>query len=252
MRPSRLALVLLACAVPAVGAHAQGSRLDSLDAYVRTQMARRHIPGLSLAIVQNGRIAAARAYGVADESTHAPVSPATLFQAGSISKPVSALAALHLVEAGRLSLDGDVNTQLTGWKVPDNRFTATERITLRRLLSHNAGVTVHGFPGYDVAGPVPSLVQVLDGAPPANTPPIRADTVPGAIWRYSGGGFTIMQKLLIDVTGMPFPKLLQETVLGPIGMRSSSFEQPPAAARAALTASGYYADRTPVRGRWHV
>jgi CubicO group peptidase (beta-lactamase class C family) len=252
MRFPRLGLFLLACAVPAVGAHAQASRLDSLDAYVRMQMARRHIPGLSLAIIQNGRIDAARAYGVVDEGTRAPVTPATLFQAGSISKPVSALAALHLVEAGRLSLDGDVNAQLTGWKVPENRFTATEKVTLRRLLSHNAGVTVHGFPGYDAAGPIPSLAQVLDGVPPANTSPIQVDTVPGAIWRYSGGGFTIVQKLLIDVTGMPFPRLMQETVLAPIGMTSSSFEQPPAAARAALTASGYYADRTPVRGRWHV
>ena len=252
MRLPRLALLLLVCAVPASGVRAQASRLDSLDAYVQAQMARRHIRGLSLAIIQNGRIDAARAYGVVDDSTRAPVTTATLFQAGSISKPVSALAALHLVEAGRLSLDGDVNAQLKGWKVPGNRFTTTEKVTLRRLLSHNAGITVHGFPGYDTAGPVPSLVQVLDGAPPANTPPIRVDTVPGAIWRYSGGGFTIMQELVIDVTRTPFPRFMQQTVLGPIGMTSSSYEQPPTAARAALNASGYYADRTPVRGRWHV
>ena len=252
MRFPRLALLLLVCAVPASGARAQASRLDSLDAYVRTQMARRHIRGLALAIIQDGRIEAARAYGVVDDSTRAPVTTATLFQAGSISKPVSALAALHLVEAGRLSFDGDVNAQLKGWKVPENRFTTTEKVTLRRLLSHSAGVTVHGFPGYDTAGPVPSLVQVLDGAHPANTSPIRVDTVPGAMWRYSGGGFTIMQKLVIDVTRTPFPRFMQQTVLGPIGMTSSSYEQPPTAARAALNASGYYADRTPVRGRWHV
>ena len=252
MRFPRLALLLLVCAVPASGARAQASRLDSLDAYVRTQMARRHIRGLSLAIIQDGRIEAARAYGVVDDSTRAPVTTATLFQAGSISKPVSALAALHLVEAGRLLFDGDVNAQLKGWKVPENRFTTTEKVTLRRLLSHSAGVTVHGFPGYDTAGPVPSLVQVLDGAHPANTSPIRVDTVPGAMWRYSGGGFTIMQKLVIDVTRTPFPRFMQQTVLGPIGMTSSSYEQPPTAARAALNASGYYADRTPVRGRWHV
>jgi len=93
-------------------------------------------------------------------------------------------------------------------------------------------------------------VQVLDGAAPANTPAIRVDTTPGAIWRYSGGGFTVMQQLLIDVTGTPFPRFMREVVLEPIGMSSSSFEQPPA--RAALTATGYYADRSPVRGRWHV
>ena len=252
MRLSRLALLALICAAPAADLRAQASRLDSLDAYVREQMARRRIPGVSLAIIQDGKIVAARAYGVIDATSRAPVTTATLFQAGSISKPVSALAALHLVEAGRLSLDRDVNASLTTWTVPENGFTTTEKVTLRRLLSHTAGLTVHGFPGYDVADPVPTVAQVLDGAPPANTAPIRVDTTPGALWRYSGGGFTVMQQLLVDVTGVPFPQLLQETVLGPIGMTASSFEQPQPAARAALTAAGHYTDRSPVRGRWHL
>jgi CubicO group peptidase (beta-lactamase class C family) len=252
MRYSRCLSFLVLCAASAAGLHAQTARTDSLDAFVREQMARRRISGVSLAIIQDGRIVVARGYGVVDETTRVPVTPATLFQAGSISKPVSALGALHLVEAGRLSLDGDVNAMLTSWKVPDNAFTATEKVTLRRILSHSAGLTVHGFPGYGVADPMPSLVQVLDGAPPVNTRPIRVDTTPGAIWRYSGGGFTIMQQLVIDVTGTPFPRFMQEAVLGPIGMTSSSFEQPQPVARAELTATGYYADRTPVRGRWHV
>jgi len=252
MKLARIVSFLLICAAPAADLHAQASRLDSLDAYVREQMARRRIAGLSLAIIEDGRIVAARGYGVVDETSRDPVTPATLFQAGSISKPVSALGALHLVEAGRLSLDGDVNAVLTSWKVPDNAFTTTEKVTLRRILSHSAGLTVHGFPGYDVTDPVPSLIQVLDGAAPANTSPIRVDTTPGAIERYSGGGFTIMQQMLIDVTGTAFPRYMQEAVLGPIGMSSSSFEQPLPPDRAALTASGYYADRRPVRGRWHV
>jgi CubicO group peptidase (beta-lactamase class C family) len=252
MRRSRFALLLALGAAPAAGLHAQSSTADSLDAFIREQMARRHIAGLSLAIIQDGRIVVARGYGVADETNRVPVTPATLFQAGSISKPVAALGALHLIEADRLSLDADVNTSLTSWRVPENRFTATEKVTLRRILTHSAGLTVHGFPGYDVGGPMPSLVQVLDGTGPANTAPIRVDTTPGAIERYSGGGFTVMQQLMIDVTQTPFPRFMQETVLGPIGMTSSSFEQPPAPPRASSTASGYYADRTPVRGRWHV
>jgi CubicO group peptidase (beta-lactamase class C family) len=250
-RASSTFLLCLACLTPITIAGAQAARLDSLDAFVKAQMAQRHIRGLSLAIIKDGKIAVARAYGVTDDSTKAPVTISTLFQAGSISKPVSALGALHLVEAGTLSLDGNVNDKLESWKVPDNRFTATEKVTLRRLLSHSAGLTVHGFPGYDVADRMPTVVQVLDGTPPANTAPIRVDTTPGAIWRYSGGGFTVMQLMVADVTGQPFPQFLQKTVLGPAGMTSSSFEQPLPNAKAASTAAGYYADGSPVRGRWH-
>src|SRR5689334_7215944 len=252
MRPARSTLRFLLCLTPVAFAGAQAPRIDSLDAFVTAQMAQRHVRGLSLAIIKDGRIAVARGYGVVDDVSQAPVTTATLFQAGSISKPVSALGALHLVEAGTLSLDADVNTKLTSWKVPDNQFTGTEKVTLRRLLSHSAGLTVHGFPGYDVSARVPTLVQVLDGAPPANTAPIRVDTTPGAIWRYSGGGFTVMQQMVIDVTGQPFAQFLQKTVLGPIGMTNSSFQQPLPNDLAVRTAAGYYADGTPVRGRWHV
>ena len=245
-------LLLIACLAPVGLVGAQSTRLDSLDAFVKAQMAQRSVSGLSLAIIKDGKIAVARAYGVVDDVSRAPVTTATLFQAGSVSKPVAALGALHLVDEGTLSLDADVNAKLTSWKIPENRFTTTEKVTLRRLLSHTAGLTVHGFPGYDVSAPVPTLVQVLDGAPPTNTAPIRVDTTPGAIWRYSGGGFTVAQQLMIDVTGQPFPRYMQLAVLGPIGMTSSSFEQPLPGARASLTAAGYYADGTPVRGRWHL
>ena len=129
----------------------------------------------------------------------------TLFQAGSISKPVAAAGALALVEQGKLALDEDVNQKLKTWKVPDNEFTKTEKVTLRRLMSHTAGLTVHGFPGYDVDAPLPTLVQIFNGEKPANTAPIRVDIMPGTKSRYSGGGVTIEQQLMIDVTGKPFP-----------------------------------------------
>jgi CubicO group peptidase (beta-lactamase class C family) len=249
---SRLGLAALLCLTPLAGLAAQSPSLDSLDAYVRTQMARREVSGLSLAIVQDGKIVVARGYGIADRATRAPVTAATLFQAGSISKPVAAVGALHLVERGKLSLDQDVNTYLTSWKLPGNGFTARANVTLRGILSHTAGLTVHGFPGYDVNDPVPTLVQVLDGSGPTNTAPIRVDTTPGSIWRYSGGGFTVMQQMVIDVTGMPYPRFMQEAVLSPMGMTASSYEQPQPSERATRTASGYYADRNPVQGRWHL
>jgi CubicO group peptidase (beta-lactamase class C family) len=252
MRTIRRTLLLSLALVGCATATPVTPRGDDLDAFVAAQMARRHVPGLSLAVIQDGRIVDARAYGVTEPGGHQPVTTATLFQAGSISKSVSALGALRLVEQGKLSLDTDVNGALTTWKVPANAFTATRPVTLRGILSHTAGLTVHGFPGYAADVAVPTLVQVLNGAPPTNTAPIRVDTTPGVLWRYSGGGYTVMQQLMIDVTGQPFPVYMRQAVLGPIGMTHSTFEQPPPAPFAAATAAGQYDDQQPVKGRWHV
>jgi CubicO group peptidase (beta-lactamase class C family) len=185
------------------------------------RMAALKTPGVSVAVINGGVIEWAKGYGAAETGVGAPVTPQTLFQAASLSKPVAALAALRLVEQGKLALDQDVNERLTSWKVPENEFTKGEKVTLRRLLSHSAGLTVSGFPGYSAGAPVPELVQVLDGQKPANTAAIRADVVPGTIWRYAGGGYTVMQQLLMDVAGRPFPSLLAELVLRPLGMRTA-------------------------------
>jgi CubicO group peptidase (beta-lactamase class C family) len=208
-------------------------------------------PGVSIAVINGGAIEWAKGYGVAEAGGTTPVTPRTLFQAASLSKPVAALAALRLVEQGKLVLDQDVNERLTPWKVPDNDFTRTEKVTLRRLLSHSAGLTVSGFPGYAADAPIPSLLRILDGQTPANTAAIRVDVVPGTIWRYSGGGYTVMQQLLLDVTGRPFPSLLAEMVLQPIGMADSTYEQPIPEARRAAAASAHRPDGSLVPGRYH-
>lgn len=243
---------LLLALVLAAPAHAQTRATDSLDTYIRAQLAMRKVPGLSLAIVDHGRIVYAQGYGVTDPGGKAPVTPDTRFLAGSISKSVAAMGALALVEAGTLSLDSNVNRWLTTWKVPGNAFTAGSPVTLRRILSHTAGLTVHGFGGYQVGTPVPSVVQILDGTPPANSPPVVVDTTPGAIWRYSGGGYTVMQLLMEDVTGQPFADWMGRHVLAPLGMMQSSFHQPPPASMVPFTAAGQYAPGTPVPGRWHL
>lgn len=211
-----------------------------------------NVPGMSIAVIEKYKIVEAKGYGVIEIGSNMPVTTHTLYQAGSISKPVAATGALRLVEQGKLSLDEDVNQKLKTWKVPENDFTKTQKVTLRRLMSHTAGLTVHGFPGYDVDDPLPTLVQVLNGEKPANTDPIRVDTVPGTQWRYSGGGVTIEQLLMMDVTGTAFPPLMHELVLDKIGMSDSSYEQPLPAARAAMTAGGTNGDGTEVHGRWHV
>jgi CubicO group peptidase (beta-lactamase class C family) len=215
-------------------------------------MREHHIPGLSLTIILDGKIARQQGYGFTDTTCINPVTPDTLFQAGSISKAVAAFGALRLVQEGKLSLDADVNTQLRTWKVPENQFTKDRKVTLRSILSHTAGLTVHGFPGYAVDAPLPTLVQILDGVKPANTSPVRVDFLPGSKWRYSGGGYTVMQQLLLDVTCQPFPDLMRDTVLKPLGMTNSTFQQPLPQNLAPLTASGYFADDKPVKGRWHI
>ncbi len=214
------------------------------------RMAELKVPGVSVAVIHRGRIDWARGFGVTSLNG-APVTEKSLFQAASISKPVFALAVLHLVDSGRVALDTNVNEYLKSWKVPDNEFTADQQVTLRRLLSHSAGLTVHGFPGYAAAAKVPTTVQVLDGAPPANTAPIRVDLVPGSRRRYSGGGYTVAQLVLADVTGTPLPKLLRESVLVPLGMKLSTYEQPLPAVRAAEVALPYRGDGTPVPGGPH-
>ena len=228
------------------------TRADTVDQVVAAQMQEHRIKGLSLAIIDKGRIAVAKGYGFTDRGGKVPVTTSTLFQAGSVSKPVAALGALHLVERGRLSLDEDVNGCLKTWKVPENEMTKDEKVTLRRILSHSAGLTVHGFPGYAVGKPVPTLVQILDGAKPANTAAIRVDVVPGSQWRYSGGGYTVMQQMVIDVTGKPFPQFMKEAVLEPFGMESSTYEQPLPDTLIAKAATGYYANGKEVKGRWHI
>ena len=210
------------------------------------------VPGLSVAVIDNFKIAWAKAYGVTQAGGVTPVTVHTLFQAGSISKPVAATGTLYLVEHGKLSLDENVNDKLKSWQVPDNQFTKDQKVTLRRIMSHSAGLTVHGFPGYEAGTPIPTLVQIFNGEKPANTAPIRVDFVPGTKSVYSGGGVTIEQQLIIDVTGEPFAQFMRETVLDKIGMSDSTYEQPLPAAWASKTASGTRGDGTVVTGRWHI
>jgi CubicO group peptidase (beta-lactamase class C family) len=210
-----------------------------------------HVPGISIAVIHNGKIEWARGFGVSRIDGPA-VTPATLFQAASISKPVTAMAVLHLMQSGKLDLDRDVNQYLKTWKVPENSFTEKKKVTLRELISHTAGMTVHGFPGYASDAPLPTLVQILNGEKPANTPAIVVDTVPGTNWRYSGGGFVVTQLLLQDVTGQRFPTLMHDLVLGPIGMTLSTYEQPLPKERMAEVAMPYRPDGKPVAGGPHV
>ena len=211
-----------------------------------------HVPGVSIAFFDHGKVIWTRAYGVADIRTGRPITPETLFQAGSISKPVAALGALRLVEQDKLKLDENVNDELRSWKLPENEFTAEQKVTLRRILSHSAGTTVHGYSGYNPGDPLPTIVQILDGAKPADSPPVRVDTVPGTAYRYSGGGMMILQLMMVDVTGKDFPGLMRKLVLSPLGMSHSTYDQPLPRERQLMAAHGYTANGKEIPGGSHV
>jgi CubicO group peptidase (beta-lactamase class C family) len=148
-------------------------------------------------------------------------------------------------------LDENVNDKLRAWKVPDNQFTAQEKVTVRRILSHSAGITVHGFPGYASDEPIPTVVQILNGEKPANTDPIRVDVVPGTIWRYSGGGHVILQTLMSDVTDKAVPEIMDELVLRSAGLTHRTYELPLPKNLWPLAAMPYRDNSEPVKGGWH-
>jgi CubicO group peptidase (beta-lactamase class C family) len=210
------------------------------------------VPGLSLAVIKDFKVLWAKGYGVKDVETKEPVTTETLFQAGSISKSVNAAIAMKKVEQGKISLDEDINNKLTSWKLPDNELTAKSKVTLRKILSHTAGTTVHGFPGYAVNQKIPTLPQILDGAAPSNTPAIRVDLEPGTQYRYSGGGITISQLALMDIEKKPYPEIARETVLAPLNMTNSTYSQPLPADWRPKAATGYRANGSEVEGKIHI
>ncbi len=228
--------------------HIKGEPTEHYD--IRSRMEHYDVPGVSIAVIDDYQIVWAKGYGYRDKERKLPVDVTTLFEAGSISKPVSSAGALRLVDEGRLSLDDDVNGKLKSWRVPENEFTKQQKVTMRRLLSHSAGLTVHGFPGYEAGSPIPTLPEILDGRKPANSPPVRVDIVPGTTWRYSGGGYTVMQLLVTDVTGKTFPAFMEEAVLRRIGMDHSAYDQPLPERLTGNAATGYR-NGAAIPGKYH-
>ena len=209
------------------------------------------VPGVSVAVISGGKLQWARGYGLLEVGSSSPITTETLFQACSITKPVIAAGVLVLVQQKRLDLDEDVNQKLKTWKLPENEFTKEKKVTLRGLLTHTAGVTGSGFGGYAAGEPVPTLLQILDGAKPANSRPIRVDTTPGSQWRYSGGGFLVVQQLLIDLTGEEFPGLMRRLVLQKVGMNDSTFEVPLPKRLEGRAARGHRESGEKIKGDWH-
>ncbi|MBZ9751402.1 beta-lactamase family protein [Deinococcus sp. HMF7604] len=215
------------------------------------RMAFHHVPGVSVAVIDHGQVVWARGYGVLQAGQPAPVTPSTLFQAASISKAVTATAALRLVQSGQLGLDVPVNQTLRSWQLPENALTRQHPVTLRHLLAHTAGIGMPGYLGYPAGQALPTLRQVLDGQAPATSQPVRVERRPGQAYAYSGGGYEVLQLLMQDAAGTAFPDLMRRQVLAPLGMTRSGFTQPLPAALESQAAVAHQPNGTPLPGRWH-
>lgn len=216
-------------------------------------MARFNVPGVSIAVIHDFEIHWAKGYGVRDVETGDPVDTETLFQAASISKPVAAMGVLKAVQDGVFALDDDINDILTSWQLEGGEFTRERPVTPRALTSHVSGLgDGFGFPGYDPAGPIPTLIQILEGESPSNTRPLFMERPPMTAMEYSGGGVTLMQQALADARGRAFDDILEDDVLEPIGMADSTFEQPLPPERDRNAARAHDPQGQSRGAKWHV
>jgi CubicO group peptidase (beta-lactamase class C family) len=200
---------------------------DEAPSNILERMQKYNVKGVSIAVIEDYKVVWAKGYGWADEGEKRPVTPETLFEPGSISKSLNAVGILKLAQDQQVDLYTDINTYLTSWKFPYDSLSNGKKITLADILSHNAGLSVHGFPGHDINDPFPTVIDVLDGKKPAVTDPVRSMFEPGLMFQYSGGGTTISQLILTDVTKQPYDTWMYDNILKPIGMVNSSYSQPP-------------------------
>ncbi|WP_285059719.1 serine hydrolase [Pedobacter ginsengisoli] len=210
------------------------------------------VNGLSIAVIKDYKIDWAKAYGVADAASKIPVTDKTLFQAASISKSLNAVGVMKLFSSRHLDLFADINTYLTSWKFPYDSLSKGKKINTANLLSHTAGLSVHGFGGYEPGTPIPSVIQILNGEKPANSGAVRSVFEPGIRQQYSGGGTTITQLMITDISKERYEKYMSDQVLKPMGMLSSTFAQPPAGLKPGVLATGYDVGGKEIKGKYHI
>jgi len=228
-------------------------RAEGEPAYsIKDRMAHYNIQGVSIAVIHNYKIEWAKGYGWADKDKQVPVTAQTLFQAGSISKSLNSVGVLKLAQDKKIGLYTDINSYLKSWKFPYDSLAKGKKITIANLLSHSAGLTVHGFGGYQKGDAIPTIEQVLDGKKPANSDPVRSMYEPGLKFEYSGGGTTISQLIVMDATGQAYHKYMYDNVLKPLGMTSSTSQPPPSDKAPELISTAYYPDGKEVPGKYHI
>jgi CubicO group peptidase (beta-lactamase class C family) len=219
---------------------------------IEERMAFHKIPGVTIAVISNYKVEWAKGYGLADKEQNRAVTPTTLFQAASISKSLNAVGVLKLVQDKKIDLNADINTYLKTWKFPYDSVSKGKKISVYNLLTHTAGLTVHGFPGYETTDQLPTVSQILDGEKPANTKAVRSAFEPGVRFQYSGGGTTISQLIVTDVTKKPYDQYMLDNVLKPLGMSNSFYSVPPPAAKANQLATAYGFNGAAKQSKYHL
>ncbi|WP_051957027.1 serine hydrolase domain-containing protein [Chryseobacterium populi] len=182
-----------------------------------------HVPGLAVAVIRNGKIAWIQCIGYADVASGKPVTAQTIFNIGSISKLVSSWGFLQLVEKKLITLDEPINQSLTRWKVPPSPYDIS-KVNLRRILSHTAGLSVHGYGGSEQGTPLMTLEESLNGKTKRNGESVHLINEPGTKWKYSGGGYTLAQLLLEEKTKESFAGYMKKSVFQPLGLNHTSYE----------------------------
>ena len=269
MKISTIVLMLLFIAVPGAamaqartaadymalieGAQASAGPNELSGLTISELMARFNVPGVSIAVIRNHEIHWAKGYGIADVETGAPVDTETMFQAASISKPVAAMGVLRAVQDGLFTLDDDINTILTSWRLDGGEFTRDRPVTPRMLTSHTSGLgDGFGFPGYDPSVTLPTVVQILDGDERSNVGVLFMERPPMTLMEYSGGGVTLMQQALSDARRRPFADIMRDDVLRPIGMTRSTYEQPLPVSFDRNAARAHSREGKAMGAKWHV
>ncbi|GAB4185850.1 MAG: hypothetical protein Tsb0015_03160 [Simkaniaceae bacterium] len=200
--------------------------LPILKRHLSRQMKKYGVPAVSIAVINDGKLEWARAYGVIEANTNREINTATSFQAGSINKPIAAFGALALVQNKTLELNEDINKKLSSWKTPESPFTKHNAVTLKHLLNHTSGFNGIGFAGYKANEPIPSLLEILNGVRPANNFPLQITFTPGKKVAYSGGGYCVMQQLIEEAAQLSFADFMERTVFRPLSMTHSTMRFP--------------------------
>lgn len=224
-------------------------RLEQVDKFINKSMKKYHVPAVSLAIIDHGKIIYTQAYSIDKQFI---VTPETLFQSASVGKSVAALGALLLVDKGKINLNENVNSYLKSWKIPASPYTTHFPVTLRNILAMTSGLSVPGFAGQGLSDVLPTLRQILNGESPAENKPVQATFVPGTKYYYSGGSYEVLEQLLEDVSNKSFSDYMKNAVLSPLNMNHSQFIAILPKPLWKQAVSGFLNNGEMIKGRWKI